>query len=353
MYSTNDDDLKKQIILRGLLGNDNPSYSKPMIGDEQTAGVARQLSNAGHELFGGKPQFPVGGGTKLAEAMALANYKQQIKPQSEGYFTVDESGNPTPVEGMGNRKPAPIGYSGQGQRALSNRADASASMVPLREAQTQSAETGNKIMNQYLGGDPSNPSAQGNGPTLPPGTTMKAGPMSIPMNPALTEGEASRVSALPTMNRLTEEIKGIVQSPEYSKGSSLSHAFRGMAVDQTKMPFLTMGNNFSSNLQSKLANLKTTFFAEGGKNLTENEIGILSPLLEISGKSPERIVQDYNTFIIKYNEFLKAKKGGLMGYNPQSSQQSTGTNSYNSPEEADAHEKPGAIVMVQGKRYQV
>lgn len=49
----NDEELKRQIMLRNLMQQN----TKPMIGNDQTAGVARSVANAGMLLFGGKPQF--------------------------------------------------------------------------------------------------------------------------------------------------------------------------------------------------------------------------------------------------------------------------------------------------------
>ena len=87
LFDQNDEELKKQILLRSLIGGDETSYNKPMIGNEQTAHVARGLSNAADLFVGRKPQFPVGGNSKLAEAMALAQFKQNVKPfeEEEGY----------------------------------------------------------------------------------------------------------------------------------------------------------------------------------------------------------------------------------------------------------------------------
>ena len=309
----------------------------------QQRSPAQSFGRALSIMGGGKPQDEMTDLNKLYAQEAIkkqfenpleSQYKQaQIDAlksrQGGGYFFVDENGIAHPVEGtQPGQRPLPAGTTPVGQQRYQTQADLNTARLPLVQEQAKTQESVNKMIQDYSPG-----SNQPNEAGIRPGTSINAGPINIPLNPMMTEGEAGRVSALPTMNRLTSEIKQIVQSPEYSQGNNMQHAMRGIAVDQTKMPFLTFGDKFASDLQSKLANLKTTFFSEGGKNLTKNEIDVLSPLLEISGKSPERIVQDYDTFIIKYNEFLKAKQGGLFGY--QQGQQENQM----SPEEESLYQK--------------
>lgn len=308
--------------IAGLLTKINPILGNTVRGAAQGAAKA----------FGGiSPESDLETQYKQAQIQAL----QKKGTGGGGYFYMDSEGNVHSVVGApAGAKPLPAGTTPAGQEQKVAQTNVSKEKVPLIQAQTETANTGNKIMNQYLDGDPTDQNS-GGVKNLPPGTTIDAGPMKIPLNPALTEGEASRVSALPTMNKLTGEIKQIVSSPDYMKGNSIQHAIRGMGVDNTKMPWLTFGDKNASNLQSKLANLKTTFFSEGGKNLTKNEIDILSPLLDISGKTPQRIVQDYDTFMGKYNEFLKAKQGGLMGY--KSGAPAAGVTDYSQMSDEDLH----------------
>ena len=92
LFDQNDEELKKQILLRSLIGGDETSYNKPMIGNEQTAHVARGLSNAADLFVGRKPQFPVGGSSKLAEAMAIAKYKSELPKTSTPNYLLGEDG---------------------------------------------------------------------------------------------------------------------------------------------------------------------------------------------------------------------------------------------------------------------
>jgi len=308
---------------RSITGSAQPKQGQQSMSD-MLRGINPVMGDAVSKMAGAITQM---GGVKTPDATTdpyqLAAYKEILKNNrpKQQYFTLDEQGNAVPVEGVPDgAKPVPVGYTAQNQRATSGRADVAEATVPLREEQTQSQRNINEIVQGLLPGtdENGNPIKLGGamGDNVPPGTTIHAGPMTIPLNPALTEGEAGRVSALPTMNKMVDEIKAIVSSPKYMEGGNMSHLLRGIAADHTSMPFLTYGNKDASDLQSKMANLKTTFFAEGGKALTEQEINVLKPLIEISGKSPERIQQDLDTFVVKYNEFLKAKQGGLMGYNP-------------------------------------
>ena len=295
----------------------------PQSMSDMLRGINPVMGDAVSKMAGVLVQQGGGGKTTTVSDPYTTEYQKQaakamFPKQAQQYFTLDEQGNAVPVEGVpAGAKPVPVGYTAQNQRATSGRADVAEATVPLREEQTQSQRNINEIVQGLLPGtdESGNPIKLGGamGDNVQPGTTIHAGPMTIPLNPMLTEGEAGRVSAIPTMNKMVDEIKQIVLSPEYSKGGSFSHALRGIAADHTSLPFLTYGNEQASNLQSKMANLKTTFFAEGGKALTEQEMNVLRPLIEISGKSPERIQQDLDTFIVKYNEFLKAKQGGLMG----------------------------------------
>ena len=284
------------------------AQQKPTMGQRVQGGVGNMMKT-GAEMLTGVSQTPKTDTFDNNDIMKLIlseKIKQQYKDPNY-VVSYDADGKPVFTQAPGDIKNAPFYSSEMGGRyygAKTGEAEANAGQA------TTETNLMNKVMPQVdaaLSGQPG---------SVVPGTKINVGPISMPVNPEFTEGEASRISALPTMNKLSEEIKQIVQSPEYMEGNKWKHAMRGIAVDRTDMPFLTMGDKFSSNLQSKLANLKTTFFAEGGKALTQKEIGILSPLIEISGKSPERIVQDYNTFMVKYNEFVKAKQGGMMGYNP-------------------------------------
>lgn len=84
MFDPNDDELKRQIMLRSLLTDQSSAYGKPLIGNDTTAGIARGVSNAADLFVGRKPQFPIQNKpSRLGDELALASYKQSLKPEAD------------------------------------------------------------------------------------------------------------------------------------------------------------------------------------------------------------------------------------------------------------------------------
>ena len=115
MFSSDstDEDLKNQVLLRALSNKKPKAYGKPLIGNEQTAGVARAAHNGLMSFFGGTPQFKqdeTDNSSKLSDQIALLNYKDSLKDPEDEILSrrlkesqigaYDAMANATPGEGQ-------------------------------------------------------------------------------------------------------------------------------------------------------------------------------------------------------------------------------------------------------------
>ena len=152
-----------------------------------------------------------------------------------------------------------------------------------------------------------------------PGTKVQAGPISIPLNPELTESEARSFGTLPVLNDAVAKFKSLAQKGTLEDPNAMSSAGKGFAVDKGWAP-LTFGQEDLSSMQAELNRIKAnTLFAEGGKTLTTNERQVIENLFSTSGKDKNRIINDVQEGVRKYSEFVAAKRGGMMGYQPNQS----------------------------------
>jgi len=178
------------------------------------------------------------------------------------------------------------------------------------------------------------------GGKLPTGTTGKFGNLTIPLNPELSEGEARTFGNVPIIDKGVRDLTQLVSRGVLEGKDNFESAKRGLAVDSGQA-FLTFGNKDLAQLQSSLNSIKAnTVFSEGGKALSNNEKQIIFNLFNVSGKDKNRIISDVQQAVQKYHEFIEAKRGGMMGYDPykggsdqasfqnQSSQEMPAGNSY-------------------------
>ena len=141
---------------------------------------------------------------------------------------------------------------------------------------------------------------QGGATQFPPGTTLKAGPLTIPVNPKLTESEQSVIGAQETYPQEIETVKELVKKGTLSgkKGLLGSGLFPNVdrtvrqGAAQSKDPLLTYYDRDLQRLQSKLAKTKELMFERGGKALTPTEEGIVGQAFILKGKSDEQILED-------------------------------------------------------------
>ena len=172
----------------------------------------------------------------------------------------------------------------------------------------------------------------GSNPKAPPGTKVNVGPYSIPVNPELTETEARTFSAIPSIQKSVQQILSSVKSGVGNEGNIGQNAYSGVAIDTGFSP-ATFGQDKLQGLQSAMNQLKRdTLFTDAGKALTVGERQIVERLFNVSGKSPEQIGIDIPNGVQKFYDFVKAKQGGMYGYNPvaQSPVSQESTNDFSS-----------------------
>ena len=156
----------------------------------------------------------------------------------------------------------------------------------------------------------------GANPNATPGTKLNVGPYSIPVNPELTETEARTFSAIPSIQKSVDQILRAVKSGVGNEGNIGQNAYSGIAIDTGFSP-ATFGQQDLQGLQSAMNQLKRdTLFTDAGKALTVGERQIVERLFNVSGKSPEQIAIDIPNGVQKFYDFVKAKQGGMYGYNP-------------------------------------
>jgi len=173
----------------------------------------------------------------------------------------------------------------------------------------------------------------GANPNAPPGTKISVGPYNIPVNPELTETEARTFSAIPSIQESVSTILNAVKSGVGNEGNIMEDAYSGLAIDTGFSP-ATFGQDKLQALQSAMNQLKRdTLFTDAGKALTAGERQIVERLFNVSGKSPEQIATDIPNGVQKFYDFVKAKQGGMYGYNPFQQQQQTDDFSNMSDEE--------------------
>lgn len=331
LFDQNDEELKKQILLRSLIGGDETSYNKPMIGNEQTAHVARGLSNAADLFVGRKPQFPVGGSSKLAEAMALAQYKDSLEDPADKEMKREYLQARTE-----NARRGPFWASQPGQEYYDAR-------TGQARAQGEQATTETDLMNQVK-----DKIGSGNGADITPGTTMQAGPYNIPLNPKLDTDQASAISSAqtfgPQMDKIAEMVRGgIFNSARPGLLGKIERTTRQAGVD-SGIPMLTAADPQLQEVQGYLNSVRRYAFGEGGKNLTGTEKEIVYRLLDTTGKNDEQIISDHKkameTINSKANIALGGRNAAMVGQSPTPQ-----IPSFNTIEEAEAKGYKGPAII--------
>lgn len=268
--------------------------------------VANAVSRFGTILATGKPPAD-NGAERLANQMAYAQFKNSLPSNKapQEYFTIDENGNPVPVEGMAGRKPLPVGYTSNYQHAAESRGELSDKKIPLVEAQTKQFGLGNQILEGIQSGQQSG--------DITPGTTFTGGGVTVPLNPKLDTDQASAVSSLQTFKPQIEEIakatkNGIFNSMKPGVIGNIERTSRQYAVD-SGIPMLTSADPKLQEVQGYLNSVRRYAFGEGGKNLTGVEKGIVDKLLNTTGKNDDQIISDHQKAI----QIIQSKSNIALG----------------------------------------
>ena len=234
--------------------------------------------------------------------------KQFDKP--DYVVSYDQEGKPVFTQAPGAIKNAPFYSTQQGGQYYGAK-------TGQAEAQGEQAKKETELMNKVM---PQVDAATSGQPgSVTPGTKLNVGPVSIPLNPELTESEARSFGTLPVLNDAVAKFTALAQKGTLEDPNAMSSAGKGFAVDKGWAP-LTFGQEDLASMQAELNRIKAnTLFAEGGKTLTTNERQVIENLFSTSGKDKGRIINDVQEGVRKYSEFVAAKRGGMMGYQPNQS----------------------------------
>lgn len=187
---------------------------------------------------------------------------------------------------------------------------------PVDAARRGKIERESEFLDSYLQGS-------GDKSNLPPGTTLRAGPLTIPMNPKLTESEQASLSSLETFEPQVAELGKSVQEGVFTPGgggvmSNLKRTAEQFAVDQPGKAgrLMTSMNPKLQAVQSDLNSIRRYAFGEGGKNLTVNEKEIVNALLDMTGKADEQILSDHQKALGILRSKAKLALGGANAAQP-------------------------------------
>lgn len=131
---------------------------------------------------------------------------------------------------------------------------------------------------------------------IAPGTSIydKQTGLRIPLNPKLTEPEASAVAGVAKFKPLIDEMKGLVEDGVF-KGNTISRAYNQWLAeggDSGARRILAEDESPLEKLMSARAEAYKIAFSEGGKQLTDTEKKIVGAGLNFVGKSDKQIVTD-------------------------------------------------------------
>lgn len=308
----NDDDIKRQIMLRSLMQDQGQTYGKPLIGNETTAGIARGLSNAADLFVGRKPQFPVQ--TKpstLGNEIALASYKQSLKPEVDttsplppGFVNVRGKAEPDPTYVKPEEQRHQIEDAKKAEEDAKIKQEGEDSLIESTNQNIGNIEEAKKGA-KYFG-------PLGNMPTIAAPSTILSGGQDY--------GPRKRWET--NVNQLLSQ-KVVDLIGEMKRVSKTGATGFGQLSDRE-------GNilrEASTALKKDLTPEDAMYYLNEMENIQKKFLGKHSQ--QASGK----------------NVYSAMRTPAFPSGNTQKS--------YNSPEEADANEQPGSIVMVQGRKYQV
>lgn len=130
------------------------------------------------------------------------------------------------------------------------------------------------------------------GSSIPPGTSISAGPINMPINQKLTGDEASSIAASEVFTPLAESMKDLTESGIFkSKFGNIGRTYRQFASSQPNA-LLTSYDEKLQEMQGKYNSIKRYVFGEGGKNLTQYEAQVVMALINSTGKSDKQYMND-------------------------------------------------------------
>jgi len=329
MYEQNEDELRRQIMLR--------SQRKPLIGNEQTAGVAQGVVNAGQMLFGGKPQQQ-DSTSRLADQMALANYKEGLKdPEAEALKRDD----------------------------IQSRIDLREKIGSFGGNNGEDGQEGFTTVNGRVVRDPAYK-------RLP--TPEERG---IELEDEVAKSELTSMSkALPKLDQADQaagQLKGLYDRAVKPESVEKGDLFGGLMYRASGIPKTVMGmsganpelNRYSADRKAFSGLISKGGFGEAGM-LTQQDIERVASILpnEYSTKEESDIAWEEVKNILgsarkRFEEKKNSYKQGAGAFSSMKTPSipgavSSNQNSFNSPEEADSSGlPPGTKVTVNGRPYEI
>ena len=141
------------------------------------------------------------------------------------------------------------------------------------------------------------------GTNLPPGTTVKAGNFTIPLNPKLTQEQGASVAAAKEVEDDVNSFKTLLTKHKGEAGSiaklTLPYALVGGDTEEMK--------RITDQLRARIP------FAKGGKQLTPFEAKTLFQLLPQPGQSETTINKNLDKFVSEFNKMSEIAIKGTAG----------------------------------------
>ena len=321
--------LKKQLVAQGITKEDIQAHLSGQSAQQPTQqsqipdltqfqqpqqSASQLVGNFMTRLGGGKPEDGTSDLAKLYQQEAIKSHFDK----GDYVVSYDKEGKPVFTQAPGAIKNQPFYATQQGGSYYGAKTGQAGAQGAQAKTETELMEMVKKQIQDALKNQSEGTQNPSSNPIIP-GTKVQAGPISIPLNPELTESEARSFGTLPVLNDAVTKFTALAQKGTLEDPNQMSAAGKGFAVDKGWAP-LTFGQEDLSSMQAELNRIKAnTLFAEGGKTLTTNERQVIENLFSTSGKDKGRIINDVQEGVRKYSEFVAAKRGGMMGYQPNQS----------------------------------
>lgn len=260
---------------------------------QPTAG--QSIANAMSVLGGGKPVYDPDLGR---EALKSAGMMKMMTPNY--VTTYDAQGNPIYNQApMGHIVQQPSAMTPLGIERTQAEIESRRAGIPLKQSQAELASQQAQLIGQISNKNENNGGFDSG--DMPPGTTLKAGGLNIPINRELNQEEMSAVSGVAALDPIVKDIESMIQQGYMDSKlknipvlGDLDRTARQKISDSTNALLSSKDENLQA-FQSKLNALRKTLpFTEGGKALSDTEKELVFALLNTTGKSNNQVIIDLN-----------------------------------------------------------
>lgn len=282
--------------------------------DSKGYDILGHLRDAGTFVATGQmPQRTTASNT-LADRLAIEQFKAD-QQRNDPYKQAQISNIESQIEA---RKPVDVEDLPEGIVMVGNKPMRDPSFVPdrperpLDAARRESYENQNRLFNNLLDGNGGGPKGLLNGGSFPPGTTMKAGPLTIPMNRELTEGESKTLGNAESMGGQISKMRELVQNDKRSMTQMMSKAPFGLGNEDAQR-----FNLVKNDLVDRLVRMRS------GAQINEQEFRRLSSLLPQALRNDKVDLEQLAVFEQEMNNIQGRIQGGA-NFQPQSAPSSIG-----------------------------